>query len=255
MSSKGPLHSAELMDRLIHALDYKEPLSVVSVGQTEAFVMAQYAIYSEEEFMSHREAYNANRGETKGFFHRGIRFPNREARDATVEAVKKADVIGYNLHVETARVFTERVFSAYNIEPRCVFEANIRRVFMYSQEEKCQEMLRERKILLIGSLAAEAAAVLNARLKSKLGFNIVGALPIYEYEEISDVQRMIADYDFDLCFLAAGVNAVILASFIAEKYGKVAFDIGWGMQSMIKGYVTIDSWVSNHIGIENLFRM
>ena len=255
MVSINPLSSSELMDRLITALDCKEPLSVVSVGQTEAFVMAQYAIYSEEEFMSHREAYNANRGERAGFFHRGIRFPNREARDATVEAVKKADVIGYNIHVESARIFTEEVFAAHQIVPRCVFEANIRRVFMYSQAEKYLQMLQGRKIMLVGSLATEAAAALNSKWGTRLGLNIAGTLPIYEYEDIPDVKKALGHYDFDLCFLAAGVNAVILATFVSEVYGKVAFDIGWGMQSMINGYITMDSWISNHIGIENLFRL
>lgn len=255
MVSISPLSSDQLMDRLITALDHNESLSVVSVGQTEAFVMAQYAIYTEEEFMSHREAYNANRGEKAGFFHRGIRFPNREARDATVEAVKKADLIGYNLHVESARTFTEKVFAAHQIVPRCIFEANIRRVFMYSQDEKYLQMLEGRKILLVGSLAAQAAAALNSKWGARLGLKIAGTLPIYEYEDIPDVKKALGEYDFDLCFLAAGVNAVILATFIAETYGKVAFDIGWGMQSMINGYITMDSWVSNHIGIANLFRM
>lgn len=255
MTFDTQISSAQLMDRIIYALEHKEPLSIVSVGQTEAFVMAQYTIYSEEEFMSHREAYNANRGERSGFFHRGIRFPNMQARDDTVEAVKKADIIGYNTMVEPARSFTKQVCAAYDISPAFVFEANIRRVFMYSQQEKFEESLRGRKILLIGSLASQAEAVLNSKLKEKLGFQIAGALSIYEYEEIPRVKEEVASCDFDLCFIAAGVNAVILASHIADKFGKVAFDIGWGMQSLITGKITTDSWVMNHLGIENLFRM
>lgn len=249
------LNSAQLMDKIINALDAQRPLSIVSVGQTEAFVMAQYTIYSEEEFMKHREAYNANRGENKGFFHRGIRFPNRAARDLTVDAVRQADIIAYNTIVESARQFTLQVFNAYEIEPAYFFEANIRRVFMFSQKHRFEQILQGRKVLLISSLAPRAQAALATRYQDVPGFRIVKAISIYEYQEIPQIQEQLAREDFDICFLAAGVNAVILASYIKQYLGKVAFDIGWGMQSFIDRRIVSDAWVSNHIGLENLFHM
>ncbi|MEQ8175549.1 MAG: GT-D fold domain-containing glycosyltransferase [Syntrophomonadaceae bacterium] len=254
MPSQNTLNSAQLMDRILTALDDKSPLSVVSVGQTEAFVMAQYTLYSEEEFMRHREAYNANRGKRSGFFHRGIRFPNLAARDETVEAVKRSHIIGYNTVVEPAKSFTERVFAAYGIEPEDIFEANIRRVMMFSQKERFEQLLKNRRVLLVSSLAQEAKAALESRY-TKARPCSVEAISIYEYEEIPRVKEELAKIDFDLCFLAAGVNAVILASFIAWQLGKVACDIGWGMQSLITGKIVTDSWVVNHIGIDNLFKM
>jgi|GEM_PF-515669 len=247
--------SSQLMDMMLEALENKEPLSVVSVGQTEAFVMAQYAIYSEQEFMRHREAYNANLGQKSGFMHRGIRFPNPQARNDTVDAVRKANIIGYNTIEENARNLTEKVFAVYGIKPQLIYEANIRRVFMYSQVEKFESMLQDRKVLLIGSLAPEAKAALEMRYQDKLRLDIVGAITIFEYEEIPRVKDEISGYDFDLCLIAAGVNAVILASHIAEKYGKVAFDIGWGMQALITDQVVSDSFITDVIGLENLFRM
>jgi len=249
------LDSSQLMDKILQALANNEPLSVVSVGQTEAFVMAQYGLYSEQEFMRHREAYNANLGQKSGFLHRGIRFPNPQARDDTVEAVRKAHIIGYNTIEENARRLTEQVFSVYGINPKWIYEANIRRVFMYSQAEKFESMLQNRKVLLIGSLAPEAKVALEMRYKGHSGLNIVGAIPIFEYEEIPRVKDELANCDFDLCLIAAGVNAVILASHIAEKYGKVAFDIGWGMQALITDQVVSDSFITDVIGLENLFRM
>lgn len=249
------LGSQELMDKIIEALQHKTPFSVVSVGATEAFVMAQYTIYSETEFMSHREAFNANRGEQSGFFHRGIRFPNIEARDAAVAAAKQADVVGYNLMVDVAREFAEQVFAVYQIQPQFIYEANLRRVFMYSQAERFEEMLKGRKILLISSLAAQARDALNTNLREKLGFEVTGAISIYEYEEIPRVKEEIAEYDFDLCFLAAGVNALILAPYIARQYGKVALDIGWGMQSLITGEVVTDAWLEDIIGLDRLLKM
>ncbi|HWP96291.1 MAG TPA: GT-D fold domain-containing glycosyltransferase [Syntrophomonadaceae bacterium] len=249
------LDSAGLMDAILSALKHQRPLSIVSVGQTEAFVMAQYTIYSEEEFMSSREAYNANRGEKSGFFHRGIRFPNVAARDAAVEAARNADIVGYNLIEPWAREFTEKVFAAYDLQPQFVFEANIRRVFMFSQNEKFEEMLKGRKVLLVGSLAPQAKTAFDGKLKEKLGFEIVGALSIFENEEIPRVKEELEQYDFDLCILAAGVNALILAPYIAKKYGKVAFDIGWGMKSFITGEVEKDSFITDVIGLDNLYKL
>jgi len=249
------LDSSQLMDKMLQALENKEPLSVVSVGQTEAFVMAQYGIYSEQEFMSHREAYNANLGEKSGFLHRGIRFPNPAARDEAVAATRKADIIAYNTIETNARDLTERVFSFHHIQPRMIFEANIRRVFMYSQPERFEALLRGRKLLLISSLASEAKNVLENKYSNKLGLQVVGAISIHEYDEIPRVKAEIEEYDFDLCFIAAGVNAVILAAHIAETCGKVAFDIGWGMKAIITGQVVTDSFITDVIGLENLFKM
>jgi hypothetical protein len=126
---------------------------------------------------------------------------------------------------------------------------------MYSQKRKFEEILQSGKVLLVGSLAPEAQEVLYRKYRDKLGIDISGAIQIFEYEEIPKVKAEIADCNFDICFLAAGVNAVILADYIANELGKVAFDIGWGMKSMIDGKISSDSWIANHIGIENLFKM
>src|SRR5690606_7126651 len=88
------INSGQLMDRILYSLNHELPCSVVSVDQTEAFVMAQYKIYSEKEILSHGEAKRANRGVKEGFNHRGIRFPNVKARDETVEAVRNAHIVG-----------------------------------------------------------------------------------------------------------------------------------------------------------------
>jgi hypothetical protein len=53
------LGSAGLLDSIIQALDGKKPFSVVSVGATETFVLAQYTVLKEEEFMTHPEAHVA----------------------------------------------------------------------------------------------------------------------------------------------------------------------------------------------------
>lgn len=249
------LNSSRLMDEILKSLEKRRPCSIVSLGATEAFVMAQYTLFSEEEFMQHPEALVANRGARGGHGHRGISFPNLRARDDTVEAVRKARIVGYNSLVEPAREMAEKVLEAYAIQPRYLFEANIRRVLLFSQREKFEAMLRGRKLLLISSLAPRLKVLRQQEYKDRLDCDLVAALSIYDYEEIPEVKRQLDRYDFDLCLLAAGVNAIILATHIAESLGKVAFDIGWCMETMISGEIFVDPWLGNIIGLEKLLQM
>ena len=254
------LNSTQLMDRILESLNEKQPCSIVSVGQTEAVVMGQNMFTSDlvlQNFQFHlqKEAEIANIGVKQGFYHRGIRFPNPQAQKETLEAVKAVDIIGYNTLEANAKTITERVFSLFNIQPNVIFEANIRRVFMKSQEEKFKQILKGRKVLLIGSLAPQAKSSLEAKYSKELGCEIVGAIPIYEYEDIPNVKKELNNFTFDICFLSAGVNAVILAPYIAQNYGKVAFDIGSGMQTFITNEVVTDSFINEVIGLDNLMNM
>ncbi|MNZ39195.1 hypothetical protein D3C78_566840 [compost metagenome] len=249
--------SGELMDRILYCLNNKHPLSVVSVGATETFVMAQYTVHPEPFFMNHPEASVANANHKRGVKHRGVRFPNIELRDAAVEAVKRADIIGYCLSVYNmdAGKLTEIVFEKNNIKPLFVFDAYIRRVIMVSQKNKFDKMLSGRKILLISTMAEEVKLEMEQKLQNRLGFTITGTILIDRYEDIPRVKREIADYDFDLCLLAAGTNALILAPYIAQTYGKVAFDLGQGMASLVSGEIEVDIWMKKIIGMDKLMKM
>ncbi|GAB7387594.1 hypothetical protein BSNK01_14310 [Bacillaceae bacterium] len=168
------LSSGELMDRVLTALEQKKPLSVVSVGATETFVMAQYELLSEAEFMNHKEAKQTNSGK----IHCGITFPNVQARDETVAAVKQADIVGFNTLIKdrNAGLMTEKVFARYGIQPKYIFDSLIRRVVMISQKEKFDEMMRKRKILLIGSFAEKARKALEDKEQKRLHFEIAGTV-------------------------------------------------------------------------------
>ena len=126
---------------------------------------------------------------------------------------------------------------------------------MFSQKERFERILAGRRILLIGALAPQAALVLNTKLKRRLGFEIAAAIPLYEFEEIPWVKEQIARYNFDLCLLGAGVNAVILSSYIARHLGKVAVDLGSGMESLITGKIVTDSFINEVIGLDHLLQM
>lgn len=254
-SSALCLSSAALMEHILSALDEGRPLAVVSMGATEAFVMAQYTIFPESEIMSHPEAIVANMGIKDGFYHRGIRLPNLEARDAAVEAVHQADILGYNLMVTEARELGERVLKAYDIKPTLIFEAHMRRVIMFSQKDKFAAMLQGRKLLLISSQAARMRAALLNKYRREYRCQIVAGLKINDYSDMERLKQEIMQYSFDLCLLAAGTNALILAPFIARKTGAVAFDLGSGLDSLVTGRIVMDGWLADIIGVDRLLSM
>lgn len=243
------LDSKHLLRKIIEALDNKKPLSVISLGATETYVMAQYTVLSEREFMKHPQAITTNKNKSQ----RGFRFPNVELRDELVNAARVADIIAYPylIQSENAGLMTERVMKAYKIVPKYVFEANIRRVVMVSQKKLFKKMLKGRKLLLIGRVAKEVEIALNQSLKKELGFEIVGSINIDSYSELPMVKKEIAQYEFDLCLLSAGVYAVILASYIAQGYQKVAFDLGQGLKTLIDGEIQVTAFVKS-IGLEQL---
>jgi hypothetical protein len=246
------LSSKELMHKMNKALDKGKPLSVVSVGATETFVMAQYIVLSEEELMAHPQAISTNANKSQ----RGFRFPNIVLQDEMISSVKQADIVAYPLTIRSmdAGLMTEKVFQACNIKPKYVYEALIRRVLYNTQKNEFERMLRRRRILLIGRMAEDVRAELEKTCKSRLGFDIVGTIGIEGYEDVPKVKHKIGEYSFDLCLLSAGVYSVILAPYIAITYGKVAFDMGQGMQSLVTGQVAESKFVRT-IGMKRLLSM
>jgi len=250
------LSSGELMAKILYALEHRIPCPVVSLGATESFVLAQETVLSYKQIMRHDEAKVANFGMKRGHRHRGVRLPNFAARDALAEALREVDILGCNLLINTpdSRQITKKVMKYYKLTPQYIFEAYIRRVIMFSQKQKFEQMLQGNKILLICGYADEVAVALNKNLKKSLNFEIVGAIKIHEFEEIPRVKKEINVLDFDLALLAAGLNAIILAVYIAKIKGKVAFDIGQGMESLITGQIVDEyNFLSESIGIVNLF--
>lgn len=251
------LNTGQVMDRILSSLDQRLPLSVISVGVTETHVLAQYAVYSEEEFMNHPEAHVANHPNVtrRGHGHRGITFPNIEARDAALEAVRNTDIVGINIRVSRSGEFTRHVFDVYGIAPSFVFEAYTRRVIMISQQQKFHDMLANRRMIIVCSYADEVKEALENQLQAKLNFQITGAIKIERYEDLPRVKQEISACEFDLCLLAAGINAVILAPYIARELGKVAFDIGQGMETLITGKIEGEYWLSTQIELTKLLEM
>lgn len=252
------LTSGEVLDKVSFALKNKIPYSVISVGATESFVMAQYHLLSEAEIMSNPEVKTALARIRRGHYHRGIVFPNTDARDMAIDAVNVSDIVGYNtiLWEKDAGEFTEKVFDTLDIWRKYCFEAYTRRVIMFSQREKFRKMLEGKKLLIVCGYAEEVMEALNNSLKAELNFEVVGSVNVNQFEDIPRAKDEIANYDFDLALLAAGTNAIILAGYIKEMLGKVAFDLGHGMESLARGYFFDEGdFLKKYVGLDKLMGM
>jgi len=126
---------------------------------------------------------------------------------------------------------------------------------MFSQKDIFIKLLEGRKLLLVGAKTPEIKRIIETRYLRSYGCQVVGAIKIFDFEEIERVKKEITKYEFDICFLAAGVNALILAPFISRQLGKVAFDIGHGMTSLASQSIVMDDWLVRIIGIDNIMKM
>jgi hypothetical protein len=127
-------------------------------------------------------------------------------------------------------------------------------VIPFSQKVKFKKMLRNRRIILIGSNAHEVKKSLERRWGKRFPFQIVACIPMVSYNEMDEVKRRIGRIKFDLALLSAGVNAVILASYIADQHGKVAFDLGQGMNTLISKQV-LETGFGRRVGLQQLMKM
>ncbi|NRF95774.1 hypothetical protein HQN89_33650 [Paenibacillus frigoriresistens] len=78
---------------------------------------------------------------------------------------------------------------------------------------------------------------------------------MFIFEDIPRVKQELNEHEFDLCLLAAGTNAIILAVHIAKHLGKVAFDIGQGMETLITGNIEGSEWLSEQVDLARLLEM
>lgn len=77
------------------------------------------------------------------------------------------------------------------------------------------------------------------KLSKRNGIQFVKAVNIEKYEDIPNVKRQLHHVDFDVALIAAGVGAIVLSQHIAKMYGKVAIDVGKGMQLVVKRKISL----------------
>ncbi|NLW55843.1 MAG: hypothetical protein GX050_04360 [Firmicutes bacterium] len=236
------LTELEVLQRIEKALAHKKPFSLVRVGDGENIILAQGVFLSDEEF---KKTYWVQQGKRTGG--KGGPFTSPTLRKQVLAGIRQADVVGIcrNANDEIAapsrfkRPLTNKIFDHYGIKPAnlCYVFWN-RKIVAYRQFWK---LLHKYRTLLISRWANRYANLLMKKYKS-MPPKIVGCIDFQHYKEIPGVLEKVGQYRFDLALISAGVNAVILAPAIAQRYRKVAIDFGKTMMYTVLPNKRINPW-------------
>jgi len=200
---------ANIVSRIDQAITAQEPYSLVRIGDGENIVLAQDILFSQEWI-------SKNVGWSHSNQYCGITLPNLIMRDEMVKAVKEADTVG----VFAGDKLTEDIFNAFDIQAKSICYA-FDNVYM-PMYKPFVELIAKYPPLLVGNPALRFADLLY----DKLGVKVPGTVPINSYEDLDSCLSEMAKIPHQWSLVSAGVNAVIIASTMANKWGKVSIDFG-----------------------------
>jgi hypothetical protein len=226
-SLKSRLHpvmnTQEVVSHIVDALDHRKPLAVVRLGDGELLTMAQDAVMSQEQV----------RAEGEFLSYAGVQVPDLMTRDLLVQAVTEpSTIVGIPLlRMQNFQPLAFSVFRAYGLDYRLLKLTHSTINYAIYLEHALPQILTGRRVLIVGNLAGPLSDVLRGH-----GVDVVDVVsPVNGASDIDRVMGEIAQRDFDIALVSAGVSAVILCRRIASELGRVALDFGHLADSMAKG--------------------
>ncbi len=236
------LSELEVLRRIHGALRVKKPFSLVRIGDGENIVLSQGKFLTDEEI---EKTYWVRQGKKSNG--KGVTLPCRPLRNKMLNGIRKADIVGIcrsNKDQVAApskykRSLTNKIFDHYKIKPTnlCYVFVN-RKMVSYRYFWK---IIHQYRTLLISKWADQYAKIIQKNYSS-LKPNIVGCINFSHYKELPATLKKVEEFNFDLALISSGVNAVILAPAIAEKYRKVAIDFGKTMMYTVRPSKRIKPW-------------
>ncbi len=216
------LGTAEVVERIVQAMDHRHPLSVVRLGDGELLTMAQDTIYSAAHIRNHFPFLS----------YAGVEVPDYAARDQLMQAVRDASIVGIPLlRVPNFQHLAFQLLDHCGMNYRSMQLTHSTINYAIYLEHGIPSILAGRNVLVVGNQAAGLSNYLRGH-----GYNVAGALsPVQGVHDVDRVMQEVAQYEFDIALVAAGIPAVILVSRIAAELGKVAIDFGHLADSMAKG--------------------
>lgn len=215
------------------AIEQNKTFSLVRVGDGENLILAQDSVLPIKEVLKQNWALEAKQGQ------KGVNLPNLRLRDEMVKAINEADVVGIpflkNDPILTAqrlkRPLTEAVFKYFNIKPERICHTFVNRVF--TQKREFWDLLKGRRILLIGGWAQKVRVILE---REPYSLNVAFTHPFFGYDQIEETLKLVTHKKdhFDIALIGCGVNAVVLSQQIAESTGKVAIDFGKSLMFIVQ---------------------
>lgn len=235
----------QVLRKLKDALASQTPFSLIRIGDAENIVLAQEKLLSDKALL---KTFWVKRARKKPDQVKGITLPCYLLRDQVLEAIPKADLVGICRHkqklgdapLEFCRPLTNQIFDLYRLQPRELCDVWINRQLVAHQS--FWELLRDYRVVLISKWAGAYSEYIAGEY-ADCGINLAGCLDFTRFEQIEATLDSLKEYQFDLALVSAGVNAVILATQIADRYGKVALDFGKTMQFMLQErQKLVDPW-------------
>ncbi|MOA24026.1 hypothetical protein D3C78_1446860 [compost metagenome] len=103
--------------------------------------------------------------------------------------------------------------------------------YALNEEAWLSKLLTQRRIILIGNQAPELARWFQIQ-----GYEIVDIIaPVQGAGDVERIMEQVAQQDFDIALVAAGIAAVVICTRIAREKGKVALDMGHLADMFVKG--------------------
>lgn len=235
-----PIHldRRQLLRTIKQAMKAKLPLSVARVGNGENIVLAQYVILKEKRFM---KTGTARKWPDHGS---GVKLPDTNVRDEVIEALKKVDLVGIlpydDERIKTKSKFkrelTDKVFQYYHYTPKLTFDAVAFRDLLMTRS--FWKLMRGKRIVILSKWGEDFRKQTKSSSK-QWGFKIVKTVPIENYYGIPQALGQLENISFDVALLAAGVGSIVLSQQIAERFNKVAIDVGKGLTFIATGEQSI----------------
>jgi len=212
----------EMAGHIVAALDAQRPLSVVRLGDGELLTLAADTVLPGQEVQ-----------ELAPFLpYAGVPCSTPDIRAMLAEAIQAADWVGVPIsRAPTFQGLLFPVFRHFGIDWSRLKLTSSTINYSLHQSGLLLPVLQGRRVLLIGSQAAELGALLHNR-----GIHVTGIIgSVAGVMDIPRVMQLTAEHAFDIALVAAGIPAVILCRRIAGELGKVALDFGHLADKLVKG--------------------
>ncbi len=212
----------EVYSLIREALNKKDKLSMVRIGDGEALALAQQVVLPINEVKKNAFLTYA-----------GVRIPDIIGRDMLADSVRKSDIVGVPLN--PAPYFLPlflKACKAHNIDLHSLKLTNACINYFLCNSGNLDALLTKGKprILVIGNKGKALANLLQSH-----GVNVSGVIsPVYGLRDVNRIVRMAKGHSFDIALSASGVAAVVISERIANNQKKVALDIGHAADMLIR---------------------
>lgn len=212
----------EMAGHIVAALDARRPFSVVRLGDGELLTLAADTVLPAQEVY-----------ELAPFLpYAGVPCSTPDIRAALAEAVRGADWVG--VPISRAPTFQGLLFPVlrhFGIDWSGLKLTSSTINYGLHQSRLLLPILQGRRVLLIGSRAAELGVLLHHH-----GVQVTGIIPaVAGMADVSRVMQQTAAYAFDIALVAAGIPAVVLCQRIAGELGRAALDFGHLADKLVTG--------------------